>query len=67
MSRLCATRVFDDVAFHNMTLAPNPQGVDEGDYWDHFLQYPFFVMIDGIKRLAMITFPPNRLAKRSGL
>ena len=40
---------FRDVAFHHMTLAPNPQGVDEGDYWDHFLQYPFFVMIDGIK------------------
>ena len=41
---------FHDVAFHNMTLAPHPQGVDEGDYWNHFLQYPFFVMIDGIKR-----------------
>ena len=40
---------FRDVAFHHMTLAPNPEGVDEGDYWDHFLQYPFFVMIDGIK------------------
>ena len=40
---------FRDVAFHNMTLAPNPQGIDEGDYWDHWLKYPFFIMIDGIK------------------
>jgi hypothetical protein len=40
---------FRDVAFHNMILSSNPQGVDEGDYWDHWLKYPFFIMIDGIK------------------
>ena len=40
---------FRDVAFHNMTLAPDPNAGNEGDYWDHFLKYPFFVMIDGIK------------------
>ena len=40
---------FQDVAFHNMTLAPDSQVGDEGDYWDHWLKYPFFIMIDGIK------------------
>ena len=40
---------FRDVAFHKMTLAPDPQAGGAGDYWDHFLQYPFFIMIDGIR------------------
>ena len=40
---------FRDVAFHKVTLAPDPQAGDEGDYWDHFLQHPFMIMIDGIK------------------
>lgn len=38
-----------DVAFHHPTLAPVLEAGEEGDYWDHFLQYPFFIMIDGIK------------------
>ena len=40
---------FRDIAFHNPTLAPESHASEEGDYWDHFLKYPFFVMIDGIK------------------
>ena len=40
---------FRDVSFHYMQLAPNPQGIDDRDYWDYWLTYPFFIMIDGIK------------------
>ena len=40
---------FREIAFHNVTLSSDPQAGDEGDYWDHFLQYPFMIMIDGIK------------------
>ena len=29
--------------------APDPHVGDGRDYSDHFLHYPFFVMIDGIK------------------
>lgn len=40
---------FRDIAFHKVTLSPDPQRREEGDYWDHFLHYPFMIMIDGIK------------------
>jgi SAM-dependent methyltransferase len=40
---------FRDVAFHKVKLSPGPQAREEGDYWDHFLQFPLMVMIDGIK------------------
>ena len=40
---------FREVAFHNMVLSPNPQGIDDGAYWDYWLTHPFFIMIDGIK------------------
>jgi hypothetical protein len=40
---------FRDIVFHNVTLSSDPQMGDEGDHWDHFLQYPFMIMIDGIK------------------
>ncbi|UCE64222.1 MAG: class I SAM-dependent methyltransferase [Nitrospirota bacterium] len=40
---------FREIAFHNVKLSPDPQGGDEVGYWDHFLQYPLMIMIDGIK------------------
>jgi len=40
---------FREITFHNVTLAPDPKAGDEGDYWDHFLQYPLMIMIDGIR------------------
>lgn len=40
---------FRDIAFHKVKLAPDAQAGDEGNHWDHFLQYPFMIMIDGIK------------------
>ncbi len=40
---------FREIAFHRVTLSPDPQAGEEGDHWDHFLQYPFMIIIDGIK------------------
>lgn len=40
---------FREIAFHKVALSPDPQAGDEGDHWDHFLQYPFMIMIDAIK------------------
>jgi toxoflavin synthase len=40
---------FREVAFHHLTLAPDPQAGEEGDYWEDFLTYPPAIMIDGIK------------------
>jgi 2-polyprenyl-3-methyl-5-hydroxy-6-metoxy-1,4-benzoquinol methylase len=40
---------FRDVTFHQLTLAPHPQGTDEGDYWEEIIRYPPAIMIDGFK------------------
>ena len=40
---------FRDVAFHHLTLAPDLQAGDEGDYWADLLKDPPAIMIDGIK------------------
>lgn len=40
---------FREVAFHHLTLAPDPQAREEGSYWEDFLKYPPAIMIDGIK------------------
>lgn len=40
---------FRNVAFHVLTLAPDPRAGDEGDYWDHILSSPPAIMIDGVK------------------
>ena len=40
---------FRDVAFHNLTLAPDPEAGEEGDYWEDMLSYPPAIMMDGIK------------------
>lgn len=40
---------FSDITFHQLTLAPDPQAGDEGDYWTDFLKYPPAIMIDGVK------------------
>lgn len=43
---------FRDVAFHVLTLAPDPRAGDEGDYWEDILRNPPAIMIDGIKASA---------------
>lgn len=40
---------FRDVTFHNLTIAPDPQGGEEENYWEDILRYPPAIMIDGIK------------------
>lgn len=40
---------FRDVAFHTLTLAPEPLAGDEGDYWADILKCPPAIMIDGVK------------------
>ncbi len=40
---------FRDVAFHHLTLAPDLEAGDEGDYWADLLKDPPAIMIDGIK------------------
>lgn len=38
-----------DVTAHPLTLGPDPQAGDEGDYWDEMLRCPPAIMIDGVK------------------
>ena len=40
---------FRDVVFHHLTLAPDPQAGEEGDYWADLINYPPAIMIDGVK------------------
>lgn len=40
---------FRNVSVHLPTLAPHPQGADEGDNWAEMLTYPPMILIEGVK------------------
>ncbi|MBX7434605.1 class I SAM-dependent methyltransferase [Mycobacterium sp. Y57] len=41
---------FTDFRVHLPTVAPPPDGVDEGDFWDDYLQYPPAIVIECARR-----------------
>lgn len=40
---------FRDFKVHPLELGPDPQGVDDSDYWSDFLKYPVAILIDCVK------------------
>lgn len=40
---------FKDFKVHNPRLSPNPDGIDDTGYWQHFVDHPIFIMLECIK------------------